>query len=198
MPRYKVMGVPTLDMIDIEVRTLRELGFERAFVMHGLEESSGKGMDELSTLGPSHVAELREDGSITRYEVTPEQFGIPRASYEQVASTRDVQRAALTLLGVLTGSEAGPRTDIVCLNAAPVLYVMGKVTSLADGVAMARDAIESGRALAKLRDWVTHQNRHPAAGIATLDRLLEELGHVAAPSLRDPGSVERSEVGRGA
>src|SRR5882672_6654738 len=46
MPAYKVMGVPNVDMIDIEVRTLRELGFQRAFVMHGLEEGSGKGMDE--------------------------------------------------------------------------------------------------------------------------------------------------------
>lgn len=192
MPKYKVMGVPTLDMIDIEVRTLRELGFTRAFVMHGLEEGSGKGMDELSTLGPSHVAELHPDGSITRYEVTPESFGLRRTTYEHVASSRDVKQNAIVLLNVLTGKDAGPRSDIVCLNAAPVLYVMGKAGTLTDGVTMARDAIESGRALAKLRDWVTHQNGDPAAGMATLDRMLEAAGSVAAPSFRgleDAGSA---------
>lgn len=198
MPRYKVMGVPNVEMIDIEVRTLRELGFKRAFVMHGLEEGTGKGMDELSTLGPSHVAELREDGSITRYEVTPEQFGLRRARYEEVASTRDVERAAATLLSVLTGRDGGARTDIVCLNAAPALYVMGKVTTLADGIAMAREAIDSGRALAKLRDWVTHQNRDPAAGLARLDRMLDAFGSAVVPSLSDWGTGDRSEAGRSA
>ena len=174
MPSHKVMGVPSPDMIDIEVRTLRELGFKRAFVMHGLDEASGKGMDELSTLGPSHVAELRPDGTVERSVLLPEELGLHRGRFEDLASSRDVERDAVALLRVLLGKEDGPRADIVCVNAAPVLRVMGKVDGLADGVAMARQAIRSGAAARKLRDWVTWQNHDPGNGLARLDRMIEK------------------------
>ena len=175
MPSYKVMGVPTPEMIDIEVRTLRELGFKRAFVMHGLDDNSDKGMDEISTLGTTQVAELREDGAIENYTITPEDFGIERTRFEEVASTRDVTNDALALLRVLTGKDQGPRRDIVCLNAAPLLHVMSKAETLKDGVEMARAAIDEGKAVAKLRDWVTHQNHSPEDGIPTLEKMLAQV-----------------------
>lgn len=172
MPQYKVMGVPNVEMIDIEARTLRELGFKRAFVMHGLEDESGKGMDEFSTLGATHVAELHPNGSIQQFSVTPEDVGLARGRFQDLASSRDVQRDASTLLRVLTGHDTGPRADIVCFNTAPILYVMGKVATLEEGVAMARRAIASGDATRKLRDWVTWQNVTPSDGIAKLDRMM--------------------------
>ena len=176
MPTYKVMGVPSQDMIDIEVRTLKEIGFQRAFVMHGLaDEVPGKGMDEVSTLGPTHVAELAEDGTITQTTISPADFGISRAAYEDVASTRDVGEGALKLLRVLAGKDQGPCRDIVCLNAAPLLYVRGKAADLQEGLEMARAAIDDGRAVAKLRDWVTWQNVKPEDGMPTLDGLLEKV-----------------------
>ncbi|MFH1567299.1 MAG: anthranilate phosphoribosyltransferase [Gemmatimonadota bacterium] len=175
MPTYKVMGVPALEMIDIEVRTLRELGFKRAFVMHGLDEASDKGMDEVSTLGRTEVAELDENGEITRRTIKPEDFGIQRTTFATIASSRDVQRDALTLLRVLAGKDRGPGRDIVCLNAAPLLTVMGKARDLKEGVEMARRAIDDGRALAKLRAWVTWQNHRPEDGIPTLDKMTAQL-----------------------
>ncbi len=171
MPEHKVMGVPTREMIDIEVRTLRELGFKRAFVMHGLDDNSDKGMDEISLLGPTEVAELDEDGNITTRTITPEDFGIEKTTYEVIASSRDVRSDALTLLEVLAGKDQGPRRDIVCLNAAPLLTVMGKAGDLREGVEMARAAIDDGRAMAKLRDWVTWQNHRPEDGLPTLDKM---------------------------
>lgn len=175
MPEYKVMGVPNKEMIDIEVRTLKELGFKRAFVMHGLDDESGKGMDEVSTLGVTHVAELMEDGSIEKYEITPEDFGIKRGTFEELASTKDVQQDALGLLRVLSGKDTGPRADIVCLNTAPLLTVMGKANDLKMGVDMARQAIGDGRTLEKLRDWVTWQNETPEDGIPTLEEMISKL-----------------------
>ena len=175
MPSYKVMGVPNVDMIDIEARTLRELGFKKAFIMHGLDDQSDKGMDEVSTLGETRVAELREDGSIENYTIVPEDFGIEKTTFEKVASTRDVQNDALALLQVLTGKEQGPKRDIVCLNAAPLLYVMGKAADLKAGIEMAGEAIDSGKAIDKLRDWVTHQNHKPEDGIPTLEKMLAQL-----------------------
>jgi anthranilate phosphoribosyltransferase len=150
MPAYKVIGVPSVDAIGHEAQILRELGFRRAFVMHGLAETGDLGMDELSTLGPNHIAELMPDGSIIRSVITPEELGVRRARFEDVASSRDVHREALTLLRVIAGRDAGPRQDIACLNAAPLLTVMGRAEDLRDGIAQARGAIEDGRALDKL------------------------------------------------
>jgi len=175
MPEYKVMGVPNREMIDIEIRTLKELGFKRAFVMHGLDENSDKGMDEVSTLGVTHVAELRENGSIENYEITPEDFGIKRGAFEEVASSRDIQKDAVALLKVLAGRDTGPRADIVCLNAAPLLYVMGKAKDLTQGLEMARQATAEGKPVEKLRDWVTWQNEKPEDGIPTLEKMLAQV-----------------------
>lgn len=175
MPQFKVMGVPTEEMIDIEVRTLRELGFKRAFVMHGLDEDSTRGMDEVSTLGPTKVAELREDGSIENFTVTPGDLGIQRGRFEEVASTRDVQADALALLAVLAGKDTGPRSDIVCLNTAPLLYIMGKAKDLKEGVQMAKQAIADGKPVEKLRDWVTWQNENPGDGIPAFEKMLSQI-----------------------
>jgi anthranilate phosphoribosyltransferase len=175
MPDYKVMGVPNREMIDIEVRTLKELGFKKAFVMHGLDDNSDQGMDEVSTLGVTHVAELKEDGSIENYEITPDDFGIKRGKFDEIASTRDVQRDAHALLSVLVGKDTGPRADIVCLNAAPLLYIMGVSKDLKQGVEMARQAISDGKPVDKLRDWVTWQNDSPEDGLPTLEKLLSQL-----------------------
>lgn len=172
MPRYKVMGVPSVDMIDIEVRTLRELGFNRAFVMHGLDEAGSRGMDEISTLGATHVAELFPDGSIKRSTLNPRELGLAPARFEDIASSRDVERDALILLRVILGRDDGPRSDIVCLNAAPLLLVMGKAQTLAQGMAAARAAIRSGKAFEKLREWVQWQNATPQSGAAKLERMV--------------------------
>jgi anthranilate phosphoribosyltransferase len=172
MPSYKVMGVPHRDTIDIEVRTLRELGFKRAFVMHGVEEETGRGMDELSTLGPSHVSELLADGGVKSYVVTPEGLGLRRARFEDLASSRDVHRDAVALLRVIMGRDDGPRSDIICLNTAPLLYIMGRVKDLRSGIDMAREAITRGIALEKLREWVSWQNVKPDDGLPTLESMI--------------------------
>ncbi len=175
MPEYKVMGVPNLEMIEIEARTLRELGFKRAFVMHGLDDHSDDGMDEVSTLGTTHVAELKEDGGIEQYTFTPDDFGMKRARYEELASSDHVHTDAMTLLRVLAGKDEGPRSDILCLNTAPLLYVMGKARDLKEGVDMARETLADGSAVAKLRDWVTWQNHEPEDGLPTLEKLMEQI-----------------------
>ncbi len=174
-PTFKVMGVPTRDMVEVEAKVLQVLGFKRAFVMHGLDDQSQKGMDEISTLGTTHAAEFREDGSIRNFTLTPEEFGIQRPRFEDIASSRDVQRDALALLRVLAGKDTGPRCDIVCLNAAPLLYITGKAKTLKDGLKMAREAVAGGKALAKLRDWVRWQNEKPEDGLPILEKMLAQL-----------------------
>ena len=174
MPRYKVMGVPSVAAAALEVQILKELGFERAFVMHGLDEATGKGMDELSTMGPTHVAELFPGGHIESYVITPAEVGLRRGRFEELASSRDVQQDAFALLRVIAGKDNGPRSDIVCLNAAPLLHVMGKARDLRDGLDMARQAVADGSALMKLRAWVSSQNERPEDGLQVLERMLEQ------------------------
>jgi len=132
-------------------------------------------MDEVSTLGPTFISELREDGTIDSYKITPEDFGIKRPQFEDLASSRDVQKDALALLRVLAGKDHGPRSDIVCLNAAPLLYIMGKAKDLKEGLQMARDAIENGSVVSKLRDWVTWQNIKPEDGLPVLEKMMEQV-----------------------
>jgi anthranilate phosphoribosyltransferase len=169
------MGVKSPEAVDFVPQLLRELGFKRAFVMHGLDAAREGGMDELSTLGPSHIAELKPDGTVKKSVITPEALGLRVARYEDIASSRDVYREALTLLRVVAGADAGAREDIVCLNAAPLLYVMDRAKDLTTGIAMARAAIRDGRALQKLRDWVIWQNADREVGLVTLQRLLAQL-----------------------
>jgi anthranilate phosphoribosyltransferase len=86
-----------------------------------------------------------------------------------------VKRDALALLRVLAGKDTGPRADVVCLNAAPLLYITGRASTLKDGLRMASEAVAGGKALAKLRDWVSWQNEMPEDGIPRLEKMLEQI-----------------------
>jgi anthranilate phosphoribosyltransferase len=81
-----------------------------------------------------------------------------RARFEGFASSHDGKLDALAILRVIRGKDTGPRSNIICLNAAPVLYVMAKASTLCDGIAMARDAIRVSNAECA---WVTWQNAKP-------------------------------------
>src|SRR5512134_1188154 len=125
---------------------LGNLGSERAWVVHGAD-----GLDEMTTTGPSFVAELSE-GKVRTFEVTPEDAGLPRASPEDIRGGNAETNAAA--MRAMLGGERGPFRDIVLLNAAGALLVAGRAHDLVEGVAIATDALESGRALATLAKLV--------------------------------------------
>jgi anthranilate phosphoribosyltransferase len=116
---------------------LGKLGSERAWVVHG------DGLDELTTCGTSLVAELKE-GRVTRFEVTPEDAGLPRATLEDLKGGDPAANAAK--LTVLLDGRRGPLRDIVLLNAAAALVVAGRARDLRQGVDQAASAIDSGAA----------------------------------------------------
>jgi anthranilate phosphoribosyltransferase len=125
---------------------LGNLGSERAWVVHGAD-----GLDEMTTTGPSFVAELFE-GKVRTFEVIPEDAGLPRASPEDIRGGNAETNAAA--MRAMLGGERGPFRDIVLLNAAGALLVAERASDLVDGVAIAADALESGRALATLAKLV--------------------------------------------
>jgi anthranilate phosphoribosyltransferase len=152
----QVMGVFHPDLVGIQARVLKMLGSRHVLTVHGHE-----GLDEITITGPTNVAELKHD-FITEYVIEPKQFGLDTAPIEaiQVAGP-DESRARV--LAVLAG-EPGPSRDVVLLNAAAALYVSGVAASIWDGVAVARDAITSGAAKAKLGQLVSFTQGFAKAG----------------------------------
>jgi anthranilate phosphoribosyltransferase len=169
-PTRAVRGVFSADMIDKTAQTMREIGFEKALICFGWNGDHSAGMDEMSTLGETEIAEWDET-AIERYTVTPEEFGIKRARLEPISQPANVHQSAKVLVGVLQGRGAPEQEDIVCLNAAPILKVAGAVKTLKRGFEVAKETIASGKAREKLREWVLSQNLSPDAGLARLEGL---------------------------
>jgi anthranilate phosphoribosyltransferase len=142
----QVMGVFHPDLVGIQARVLKMLGSRHVLTVHGSD-----GLDEITLSGPTHVAELKHD-FITEYVIEPKQFGIDVAPIEAI-QVKDAAESRARVLGVLA-NEKGASRDIVILNAAAALYVAGVAGSLWDGVALAREAIESGAARRKLDQLV--------------------------------------------
>ena len=141
-----LMGVFHPDLVGIQVRVLQELGAKRALVVWGRD-----GMDELSLGAATLVGELR-DGVVREYEVHPEDFGIAMAASRNLR-VADAQESKAMLLGALDNKPGLP-LEIVALNAGAALYAAAVAESIEQGIALAREAIASGAARAKLEAFV--------------------------------------------
>ena len=146
----QVMGVYRQGLVEPLAQVLRNLGCRRGFVVCGSD-----GMDEITLTGPTHVAEVTP-AEVTVGEVTPEQFGFSRCAMEELRGG-DAKGNAAIVRDILAGA-AGPKRDIVLLNAAYGLVAAGKAATLADGLRLAAEAIDSGRALAQLEKLAAMTN----------------------------------------
>jgi anthranilate phosphoribosyltransferase len=136
--KYQVVGVFAERWVEPVAKVLGLLGVERAWVVHGSD-----GLDELTTTGISHVAAL-DQGRISTFRIAPRNAGLPEAKAADLAGG-DARDNALQISAILAGNK-GPLRDIVLLNAAAALLVAGRAQSLRDGVALAAEAIDSGKA----------------------------------------------------
>ncbi len=142
-----LMGVFHADLVGIQVRALQRLGAEHALVVYGKD-----GMDEVSTGAATLVGELK-NGEVTEYEIHPEDFGIQMVS-NRALRVETAEDSKTMLMGVLD-NQAGPARDIVMLNAGAALYAANVSNSIQGGVLLAKSAIESGAAKAKLTQLAT-------------------------------------------
>jgi len=146
---FQVIGAPSEELGEKLIQVLLRLGSKHSLVVHGLD-----GMDEISIGGQSRVWELR-DSEITSFHISPEDFGLTRSGAEAIKGGTPTQNAAM-LRSVLEG-EKGPRRDVVLMNAAAGMVVGNKtrhasgLPALQEGLEIAGDAIDSGRALDKLK-----------------------------------------------
>jgi anthranilate phosphoribosyltransferase len=136
--KRQLIGVFAPHWVEPLAEVLRDLGHEHAWVVHGAD-----GLDELSTTGPSQVAELK-GGKIKTFEVSPADAGLPKARLADLKGG-DAEHNAEVMIAMLDGAP-GPFRDIVLFGSAAALIVAGKVRDLKAGVAMASEAIDSGRA----------------------------------------------------
>lgn len=138
----QVVGVFSPDSIDLIAGTLAELGAERAFVVHG-----ASGLDEISLACETLVAEVN-GGRVSRYVITPDDFGVSRASLNALCGGAPAENAAI--IREIFGGEPGPRRDVVIVNAAAALVACELAGDFREAAQLAAGAISSGAAAEKL------------------------------------------------
>lgn len=148
---HQLMGVYTTDLVEPMAQVLKNLGLKRAMVVHGSD-----GLDEITLTAKSFISEY--DGrEIISYDISPEEAGFP------LARPRDLEggdlAANVRILEGILGGKKGPQRDIVVLNSTYALYTAEKAGSIKEGIALAENSIDSGKALRKLDDLKKFTNR---------------------------------------
>jgi anthranilate phosphoribosyltransferase len=144
--KAQVLGVADKSLVEKLAMVLRSLGCQHALVVHGDD-----GLDEITTTGKSQICELK-NGQIENYSITPEDLGLPSTGLDSLKGGTVKENATL-LRSVLTGA-SGPQRNIVLMNAAAAVVAGDKAKSLMQGLDLARDALDSGRALSKLEQMI--------------------------------------------
>jgi anthranilate phosphoribosyltransferase len=143
--RRQLVGVPRPDLVEKIAEALRRLGAVHVWVVHGAD-----GLCDLTITGPTAVVELR-NGALRSFTITPEEIGLRRGELNDLLVHSPAESAA-RVQAIFRG-ERGPARDHALLNAGAALVVAGIVGNVDDGVSMARDAVDDGRAEAKLEQW---------------------------------------------
>ena len=149
-PRH-LLGVYKPDILDTVTYVAKELGYTTAMFVYGVD-----GLDEISLLGKTRINELR-NGEVRSYEIAPEDFGLERCTIDDIKTGTPEENAAV-IRGVFSGEITGHRKNAIVLNAAGALMVGDKAASFPEGIALAREIIDSGKAMAKLEALVAHSN----------------------------------------
>ena len=151
MTNYIVLGVYEEELLEPMAEVLKNLGVKHALIVFGDDR-----LDELSISSTSSVCEIK-DGKITKYKIDPEKLGLSLYSKDDIVGGTADENAVITR-DILEGKEQGAKRDIVLLNAGAALYTIGKAATIKEGVEIARQAIESGKALEKLDEFIQYTN----------------------------------------
>lgn len=145
-PSYMVLGVYDEYLLQPLAQVMAQLGVRRGLVVYGVDK-----LDEISTSCATKICEFN-DGWYKSYEITPEQFGLKRCTPQDLKGGSPEKNAQITR-EILAGAR-GPKRDTVVLNAAACLYVTGKVNNLQEGVGLAEELIDSGKAEKVLESYI--------------------------------------------
>ena len=150
-PTMQLLGVYDDYLVEPLAQVLVNLGIRRGMVVYGTDK-----LDEISVSAPTRICEIR-DGWYKTYIITPEQFGLNRCAKEALVGGTPEENAEITRR-ILKG-EKGSRRDAVLMNAGAALYIGGKADSMEDGIRLAAELIDSGKAYEKLMQFIVVSNR---------------------------------------
>jgi anthranilate phosphoribosyltransferase len=148
---YELMGVFSEELVEPLAEVLGKLGCKHALVVHG------NGLDEITIEAPTKVAEYK-DNHLTTYEINPTDFGIKLASLDEIKGNTPEDNAKI-ILDILNNKEKGPKRNVVLLNAGAAIYIAGKADNIQEGIDLAKDSIDSGKALEKLNNLKVWTNK---------------------------------------
>lgn len=151
-PKMQLLGVYDEYLVEPLAQVLINLGVRRGMVVYGQDK-----LDEISLSAPTTVCEFK-DGWFKSYTIKPEDFGLNRCSKQELVGGTPQENAAITR-AILQGKEKGAKRNTVLLNAGAALYIGGKADSFNEGVQLAAQLIDSGRALATLEKFIEVSNR---------------------------------------
>ncbi|MCD7920511.1 MAG: anthranilate phosphoribosyltransferase [Clostridiales bacterium] len=151
-PYYELLGVYDEYLVEPLARVLTSLGVQRGMVVHGQDK-----LDELSISAPTTVCEFH-DGEYWSYVLKPEDFGLTRATKADIVGGTPEENAKI-VTDILTGKLTGPKRDVVLMNAGSALYIAEQTPSIADGIKLAGQLIDSGAAYEKLQALIRESNR---------------------------------------
>jgi anthranilate phosphoribosyltransferase len=151
-PEYFLLGVYDEYLVEPVAKVLASLGVKKALVVYGQDK-----LDEISISAPTTICELR-DGFYRTSVIAPEDFGLVRGTKDEIVDGTPEENAQITR-GILGGKIQGSRRGIVLLNAGAALYTAGKTASIGDGVKLAAEMIDSGRASETLKKVIEVSNR---------------------------------------
>ncbi len=147
----QVMGVYDSALLEPLARVLSNLGVHRGMVVYGEDR-----LDEISMSAPTQICEIRE-GAFQQYTISPEDFGYATCDKSELVGGAPSENAAISR-DILSGKERGAKRGAVVLNAGAALYIAGKADTLAAGVSLAEQTIESGAAVQKLEEFIRRSN----------------------------------------
>lgn len=150
-PTMQVLGVYDEYLLQPMAQVLSSLGVKRGMVVYGQDK-----LDEVSISAPTSVCEFK-DGWYKTYTIQPEEFGLTRGTKQDIEGGEPEYNAQISR-AILSGELTGPKRDVVLLNAACGLYVAGKAECIQDGIAVAAELIDTGKALEKLEEFVAASN----------------------------------------
>lgn len=151
-PTIGLRGVGNENLLMPSAQVMAQIGYTRGMVVHGFDDASGDGMDEISLCGVTKVVEFRAD-TIKEYNLTPEDVGLRRVSFDDISATNDLKAETDRFMRVIAGKGPAACVDFTCLNAGAILYIAGICSSIQDGVAKSKSLLESGVAHEKLEQW---------------------------------------------
>ena len=145
-PKMQLLGVYDEYLVEPLAQVLIDLGVKRGMVVYGKDK-----LDEISMSAPTKVCEFK-DGWFRSYTISPEDFGLTRCEKKELVGGTPAENAAITR--AILGGERGPKRDAVLMNAGASLCIGGKADNMADGIKLAGEIIDSGKALEMLENFI--------------------------------------------